>query len=158
MQEKVNLTSPLLSKDDPIFDSLSHKLGHRMDEVGHRIHQGLLRVSMWQNDSKALDSKALISVIYIFVFFMLRIPPLGCFIIWLLSTGVWRTSQGELWTASSALCTSLPGTNLTVDVMCSMDNRIALVGCKVYYHSHLCMMKHCVWVIFSVMAAPSTSF
>ncbi|XP_053473026.1 tetratricopeptide repeat protein 17 [Ictalurus furcatus] len=45
VQEKVNLTSPLLSKDDPIFDSLSHKLGHRMDEVGHRIHQGLLRNS-----------------------------------------------------------------------------------------------------------------
>ncbi|XP_072527603.1 tetratricopeptide repeat protein 17 [Salminus brasiliensis] len=45
VQERANLTSPLLSKDDPIFASLSHKLGQRMDEVGHRIHQGLLRNS-----------------------------------------------------------------------------------------------------------------
>ncbi|GAA6104522.1 tetratricopeptide repeat protein 17 isoform X1 [Tachysurus ichikawai] len=45
VQEKVNLTSPLLSKDDPIFNTLSHKLGHRMDDVGHRIQQGLLRNS-----------------------------------------------------------------------------------------------------------------
>ncbi|TRY65425.1 hypothetical protein DNTS_021895 [Danionella cerebrum] len=42
VQEKVNLTSPLLSKDDPIFTSLSLKLGHGVDEVGHRIHQALL--------------------------------------------------------------------------------------------------------------------
>uniref|UniRef100_A0A4W5PYF8 Tetratricopeptide repeat domain 17 n=2 Tax=Hucho hucho TaxID=62062 RepID=A0A4W5PYF8_9TELE len=45
VQERVNLTSPLLSKEDPIFGSLSHKLGRSMDEVGHRIHQGLLRNS-----------------------------------------------------------------------------------------------------------------
>ncbi|CAL8244280.1 unnamed protein product [Lota lota] len=45
VQERVNLTSPLLSKEDPIFTSLSHKLGHSIDEVGHRIHQGLLRNS-----------------------------------------------------------------------------------------------------------------
>ncbi|KAM3625402.1 uncharacterized protein V6R79_011527 [Siganus canaliculatus] len=45
VQEKANLTSPLLSKDDPIFSSLSHKLGRSIDEVGHRIHQGLLRNS-----------------------------------------------------------------------------------------------------------------
>ncbi|XP_066510561.1 tetratricopeptide repeat protein 17-like [Hoplias malabaricus] len=45
VQERVNLTSPLLSKDDPIFASLSHKLGQRLDEIGHRIHQGLLRNS-----------------------------------------------------------------------------------------------------------------
>ncbi|XP_067105211.1 tetratricopeptide repeat protein 17 isoform X1 [Osmerus mordax] len=45
VQERVNLTSPLLSKEDPIFGSVSHKLGHSMDEVGHRIHQGLLRNS-----------------------------------------------------------------------------------------------------------------
>ncbi|KAI5626294.1 tetratricopeptide repeat protein 17, partial [Silurus asotus] len=45
MQWKENLTSPLLSKDDPIFDSVTHKLGHDIDEVGHRIHQGLLRNS-----------------------------------------------------------------------------------------------------------------
>uniref|UniRef100_A0A3Q3JLQ3 Tetratricopeptide repeat domain 17 n=1 Tax=Monopterus albus TaxID=43700 RepID=A0A3Q3JLQ3_MONAL len=45
VQEKANLTSPLLSKEDPIFSSLSHKLGHSIDEVGHRIHQGLIRNS-----------------------------------------------------------------------------------------------------------------
>uniref|UniRef100_A0A8C7IZ99 Tetratricopeptide repeat domain 17 n=1 Tax=Oncorhynchus kisutch TaxID=8019 RepID=A0A8C7IZ99_ONCKI len=45
VQEQVNLTSPLLSKEDPIFGSLSHKLGRNMDEVGHRIQQGLLRNS-----------------------------------------------------------------------------------------------------------------
>lgn len=45
VQEKVNLTSPLLSKDDPIFASLPLKLGQSMDEVGHQIHQALLKVS-----------------------------------------------------------------------------------------------------------------
>ncbi|KAJ7994617.1 hypothetical protein DPEC_G00251340 [Dallia pectoralis] len=45
VQERANLTSPLLSKEDPIFGSLSHKLGHSMDEVGHWIQQGLLRNS-----------------------------------------------------------------------------------------------------------------
>uniref|UniRef100_A0A673XR87 Tetratricopeptide repeat domain 17 n=1 Tax=Salmo trutta TaxID=8032 RepID=A0A673XR87_SALTR len=45
VQEQVNLTSPLLSKEDPIFGSLSHKLGRSMDEVGHGIQQGLLRNS-----------------------------------------------------------------------------------------------------------------
>lgn len=45
VQERANLTSPMLSKEDPIFNSLSHKLGHSVDEVGHRIHQALLRVS-----------------------------------------------------------------------------------------------------------------
>uniref|UniRef100_A0A8C5D2X3 Tetratricopeptide repeat protein 17 n=1 Tax=Gouania willdenowi TaxID=441366 RepID=A0A8C5D2X3_GOUWI len=45
VQEKSNLTSPLLSKDDPIFGAFSHKLGRSVDEVGHRIHQGLLRNS-----------------------------------------------------------------------------------------------------------------
>ncbi|XP_051989819.1 tetratricopeptide repeat protein 17-like isoform X2 [Xyrauchen texanus] len=45
VQEKVNLTSPLLSKDDPIFTSLSLKLGQSLDEVGHRIHQALMRNS-----------------------------------------------------------------------------------------------------------------
>lgn len=44
VQERANLTSPMLSKEDPIFGSLSHKLGHNIDEVGHRIHQALLRV------------------------------------------------------------------------------------------------------------------
>ncbi|XP_041916966.1 tetratricopeptide repeat protein 17 [Alosa sapidissima] len=45
VQEKANLTSPLLSKEDPIFGSLSYHLGRSMDEVGHRIYQGLLRNS-----------------------------------------------------------------------------------------------------------------
>uniref|UniRef100_A0A3Q4N1N2 Tetratricopeptide repeat domain 17 n=1 Tax=Neolamprologus brichardi TaxID=32507 RepID=A0A3Q4N1N2_NEOBR len=45
VQERANLTSPLLSKEDPIFSSLSPKLGRSADEVGHRIHQGLLRNS-----------------------------------------------------------------------------------------------------------------
>ncbi|XP_067258090.1 tetratricopeptide repeat protein 17 [Chanodichthys erythropterus] len=45
VQEKVNLTSPLLSKDDPIFTSLPLKLGQSVDEVGHQIHQALLRNS-----------------------------------------------------------------------------------------------------------------
>ncbi|XP_074521788.1 tetratricopeptide repeat protein 17 [Halichoeres trimaculatus] len=45
VQERANLTSPLLSKEDPIFGSLSHKLGRSVDEVGHRIHQGLQRNS-----------------------------------------------------------------------------------------------------------------
>ncbi|XP_051503496.1 tetratricopeptide repeat protein 17 isoform X2 [Myxocyprinus asiaticus] len=45
VQEKVNLTSPLLSKDDPIFTSFSLKLGQSVDEVGHRIQQALLRNS-----------------------------------------------------------------------------------------------------------------
>ncbi|XP_076853647.1 tetratricopeptide repeat protein 17 [Brachyhypopomus gauderio] len=45
VQESINLTSPLLSKDDPIFASLSHNLGQHMDEIGHRIRQGLMRNS-----------------------------------------------------------------------------------------------------------------
>ncbi|XP_030621782.1 tetratricopeptide repeat protein 17 [Chanos chanos] len=45
VQERANLTSPLLSKDDPVCASLSHKLGRNIDEVGHRIHQALLRNS-----------------------------------------------------------------------------------------------------------------
>lgn len=45
VQERANLTSPILSKEDPIFSSLSYKLGRNIDEVGHRVHQALLRVS-----------------------------------------------------------------------------------------------------------------
>uniref|UniRef100_A0A3Q2ZKR4 Tetratricopeptide repeat domain 17 n=1 Tax=Kryptolebias marmoratus TaxID=37003 RepID=A0A3Q2ZKR4_KRYMA len=45
VQERGNLTSPLLSKDDPIFSSLSKKLGRSVDEVGYRIYQSLLRNS-----------------------------------------------------------------------------------------------------------------
>uniref|UniRef100_A0A672G327 Tetratricopeptide repeat domain 17 n=1 Tax=Salarias fasciatus TaxID=181472 RepID=A0A672G327_SALFA len=49
VQERANLTSPLLSKEDPIFSSLSHKMGRSVDEVGHRIHQRLVQSS--QNSS-----------------------------------------------------------------------------------------------------------
>ncbi|CAB1434016.1 unnamed protein product [Pleuronectes platessa] len=45
VQERANLTSPLLSKEDPIYIALSHMLGRSVDEVGHRIHQGLVRNS-----------------------------------------------------------------------------------------------------------------
>ncbi|KAJ8252638.1 hypothetical protein COCON_G00219500 [Conger conger] len=45
VQERVNLTSPLLSSEDPIFSSLSHKLGRSVEEAGHRIHEGLVRNS-----------------------------------------------------------------------------------------------------------------
>uniref|UniRef100_A0A3Q4AUV0 Tetratricopeptide repeat domain 17 n=1 Tax=Mola mola TaxID=94237 RepID=A0A3Q4AUV0_MOLML len=45
VQERANLTSPILSKEDPIFSALSHKLGRSVDEVGHRIHQALTRNS-----------------------------------------------------------------------------------------------------------------
>ncbi|KAM4596171.1 tetratricopeptide repeat protein 17 isoform 1-T1 [Fundulus diaphanus] len=45
VQERANLTSPLLSKDDPIFSSLPKKFGRTVDEVGHRIHQSLLKNS-----------------------------------------------------------------------------------------------------------------
>uniref|UniRef100_A0A3B5Q9L1 Tetratricopeptide repeat domain 17 n=1 Tax=Xiphophorus maculatus TaxID=8083 RepID=A0A3B5Q9L1_XIPMA len=45
VQERANLTSPLLSKDDPIFSSLTKKFGRTIDEVGHRIHQSLLKNS-----------------------------------------------------------------------------------------------------------------
>ncbi|XP_061132156.1 tetratricopeptide repeat protein 17 [Syngnathus typhle] len=48
VQERANLTSPLLSKEDPIYNALSHKLGHSIDVVGHRIQQALLRnTSSW---------------------------------------------------------------------------------------------------------------
>uniref|UniRef100_A0A3B3BDD9 Tetratricopeptide repeat domain 17 n=1 Tax=Oryzias melastigma TaxID=30732 RepID=A0A3B3BDD9_ORYME len=42
VQERSNLTSPILSKEDPIFSSLPPNLGRSVDEVAHRIHQGLL--------------------------------------------------------------------------------------------------------------------
>ncbi|XP_072321080.1 tetratricopeptide repeat protein 17 [Eucyclogobius newberryi] len=45
VQERANLTSPLLSKDDPIFHALSKRLGRGIDEVGHRIHLALQRNS-----------------------------------------------------------------------------------------------------------------
>uniref|UniRef100_A0A3P9LLN9 Tetratricopeptide repeat domain 17 n=1 Tax=Oryzias latipes TaxID=8090 RepID=A0A3P9LLN9_ORYLA len=45
VQERSNLTSPILSKEDPIFSSLPQNLGQSVDEAAHRIHQGLLKNS-----------------------------------------------------------------------------------------------------------------
>uniref|UniRef100_H2L634 Tetratricopeptide repeat domain 17 n=1 Tax=Oryzias latipes TaxID=8090 RepID=H2L634_ORYLA len=45
VQERSNLTSPILSKEDPIFSSLPQNLGQSVDEVAHRIHQALLKNS-----------------------------------------------------------------------------------------------------------------
>ncbi|XP_043939333.1 tetratricopeptide repeat protein 17 isoform X2 [Protopterus annectens] len=48
IQERTNLTAPLLSKEDPIFSSFPKNLGRNPDEVGHRIHEALLRnTSSW---------------------------------------------------------------------------------------------------------------
>ncbi|KAG9335748.1 hypothetical protein JZ751_004177 [Albula glossodonta] len=38
VQERVNLTSPLLSNEDPIFSSLSHKLGRSVDEAARGLN------------------------------------------------------------------------------------------------------------------------
>eukprot|EP00064_Thunnus_orientalis_P010540 superscaffoldBa00001440_g10566 len=59
VQERANLTSPLLSKEDPIFSSLSQKLGRSIDVVGHRIHQGLLRMLGEYNHSVLCYEQAL---------------------------------------------------------------------------------------------------
>uniref|UniRef100_A0A6I8NVZ2 Tetratricopeptide repeat protein 17 n=1 Tax=Ornithorhynchus anatinus TaxID=9258 RepID=A0A6I8NVZ2_ORNAN len=45
VQERVNLSAPLLSKEDPIFTYLSRRLGRSIDDIGHRIHEGLLKNS-----------------------------------------------------------------------------------------------------------------
>ncbi|XP_064423170.1 tetratricopeptide repeat protein 17 [Latimeria chalumnae] len=47
VQERINLTAPLLSKEDPIFNSLSSRLGS-IEEIGHRIYEALLKnASSW---------------------------------------------------------------------------------------------------------------
>ncbi|XP_056383704.1 LOW QUALITY PROTEIN: tetratricopeptide repeat protein 17 [Hyla sarda] len=43
IQERKNLSAPLLPKEDPIFSSLSQKLGKNVDDIGHRIHEALVK-------------------------------------------------------------------------------------------------------------------
>ncbi|XP_068117922.1 tetratricopeptide repeat protein 17 [Hyperolius riggenbachi] len=48
IQERRNLSAPLLPKEDPIFSSLSQKLGKDVDDIGHRIYEALLKnTSSW---------------------------------------------------------------------------------------------------------------
>ncbi|KAK2100564.1 Tetratricopeptide repeat protein 17 [Saguinus oedipus] len=41
VQERVNLSAPLLPKEDPVFTYLSKRLGRSIDDIGHLIHEGL---------------------------------------------------------------------------------------------------------------------
>ncbi|XP_053115881.1 tetratricopeptide repeat protein 17 [Hemicordylus capensis] len=45
IQERVNLSAPLLPKEDPIFTYLSRRLGRSIEEIGHRIYEGLMKNS-----------------------------------------------------------------------------------------------------------------
>ncbi|XP_054828239.1 tetratricopeptide repeat protein 17 isoform X2 [Eublepharis macularius] len=45
IQERVNLSAPLLSKEDPIFTYLSRRLGRSIEEIGHRIYDSLMKNS-----------------------------------------------------------------------------------------------------------------
>nr|KAF6439415.1 tetratricopeptide repeat domain 17 [Molossus molossus] len=45
VQERVNLSAPLLPKEDPVFTYLSKRLGRNIDDIGHLIHEGLQKVS-----------------------------------------------------------------------------------------------------------------
>ncbi|NXG52378.1 TTC17 protein, partial [Psilopogon haemacephalus] len=45
VQERVNLSAPLLPKEDPIFTYLSKRLGRSIEEIGHRIYDGLMKNS-----------------------------------------------------------------------------------------------------------------
>nr|XP_034971950.1 tetratricopeptide repeat protein 17 [Zootoca vivipara] len=45
IQERVNLSAPLLPKEDPILTYLSRRLGRSIDEIGHRIYEGLMKNS-----------------------------------------------------------------------------------------------------------------
>ncbi|XP_007497401.1 tetratricopeptide repeat protein 17 isoform X1 [Monodelphis domestica] len=45
VQERVNLSAPLLPKEDPIFTYLSRRLGRSIEDIGHRIHEGLMKNS-----------------------------------------------------------------------------------------------------------------
>ncbi|XP_042197513.1 tetratricopeptide repeat protein 17 [Callorhinchus milii] len=48
VQERMNLTAPVLSKEDRIFLSLSRRLGRNLEEIGHRINGALLKnISSW---------------------------------------------------------------------------------------------------------------
>uniref|UniRef100_A0A8C3GCV0 Tetratricopeptide repeat domain 17 n=1 Tax=Cairina moschata TaxID=8855 RepID=A0A8C3GCV0_CAIMO len=44
VQERVNLSAPLLPKEDPIFTYLSRRLGRSIEEIGHRIYDGLMKM------------------------------------------------------------------------------------------------------------------
>ncbi|KAM8939986.1 LOW QUALITY PROTEIN: tetratricopeptide repeat protein 17 [Pelodytes ibericus] len=43
IQERLNLTAPLFPKEDPIFNSLPRQLGRTIEDIGHRIQDGLLK-------------------------------------------------------------------------------------------------------------------
>ncbi|KAG8548423.1 hypothetical protein GDO81_025402, partial [Engystomops pustulosus] len=43
IQERKNLSAPLLPKEDPVISSLSQKLGKNVDDIGHRIHEALVK-------------------------------------------------------------------------------------------------------------------
>ncbi|XP_066219073.1 tetratricopeptide repeat protein 17 isoform X1 [Saccopteryx leptura] len=45
VQERVNLSAPLLPKEDPVFTYLSKRLGRNIDDIGHLIHEGLQKNS-----------------------------------------------------------------------------------------------------------------
>ncbi|XP_069479430.1 tetratricopeptide repeat protein 17 isoform X2 [Ambystoma mexicanum] len=45
IQERVNLSAPDLPKEDPLFHALSRRLGENIDDIGHRIKEGLLKNS-----------------------------------------------------------------------------------------------------------------
>ncbi|XP_044775410.1 tetratricopeptide repeat protein 17 isoform X4 [Neomonachus schauinslandi] len=45
VQERVNLSAPLLPKEDPVFTYLSKRLGRSIDDIGHLIHEGLQKNS-----------------------------------------------------------------------------------------------------------------
>ncbi|XP_053545268.1 tetratricopeptide repeat protein 17 [Bombina bombina] len=43
IQERLNLSAPLLPKEDPVFNSLSPRLGRAVEDMGHRINEALLK-------------------------------------------------------------------------------------------------------------------
>ncbi|XP_069821242.1 tetratricopeptide repeat protein 17 [Dendropsophus ebraccatus] len=43
IQERKNLSAPLLPKEDAIFTALSYKMGLTMDDIGHRIYEALVK-------------------------------------------------------------------------------------------------------------------
>uniref|UniRef100_A0A8D2L6L3 Tetratricopeptide repeat protein 17 n=2 Tax=Varanus komodoensis TaxID=61221 RepID=A0A8D2L6L3_VARKO len=45
IQERINLSAPLLPKEDPILTYLSRRLGRSIEEIGHRIYEGLMKNS-----------------------------------------------------------------------------------------------------------------
>ncbi|OCT83665.1 hypothetical protein XELAEV_18021807mg [Xenopus laevis] len=59
IQERLNLSAPLLPKEDPIFGSLPRRLGRTIDEMGHRIHEGLLKMLGEYNHSVMCYDRAL---------------------------------------------------------------------------------------------------